>query len=142
MHRASWHTFQVLTKRSERLLELGPQIDWPDNVWMGVSVETQTTRFGSTTSDRPAPVPDFCRWNHCSDPYHAWICETSTGSSWAVNPVPAQDRFRRSGCWRFAMNARCSVPFFFKQWGGVRKKSAGRLLEGRTWDAMPLPMGA
>ena len=97
MHRASWHTFQVLTKRSERLLELDPEIDWPSNVWMGVSVESE-------------------------DYFHRIEQLNQTGASvkfLSLEPLEA------------------GVPFFFKQWGGVRRKRAGRHLEGRTWDQLP-----
>ena len=143
MRRASWHTFQVLTKRSERLAELSPQIDWPDNVWMGVSVETQDYAFridhlrliGARTRFLslepllgPLPRLDLRGIN--------WVI---VGGESGPGARPLQEE------WVLEVRDQCHiahVPFFFKQWGGVRKKSAGRLLEDRTWDAMPALVGA
>ena len=138
MRRASWHRFQVLTKRSGRLVELDSKIDWPPNVWMGVSVENldYAYRIGHL-SDTAAnvkflslepligPLPDL-NLDHID-----WVIaggESGPGAR-AVKQEWLTDI--RDQC------TRAEVPFFFKQWGGVNKKRAGRLLEGRTWDDMP-----
>jgi protein gp37 len=143
MHRASWHTFQVLTKRSERLVELSPQVDWPDNVWMGVSVETQDYAFRIDHLRQTGASTRFLSLEPLLGPLTRldlrdinWVI---VGGESGPGARPLQEE------WVLAIRDQCQgarVPFFFKQWGGVRKKNAGRLLQGRTWDAMPLPMGA
>lgn len=138
MRQASWHTFQVLTKRSERLLELDSAIDWPANVWMGVSVEQtdyafridhlrQTTAAVKFLSLEPllGPLPNLQLQDI------DWVI---VGGESGPKARPLQE------AWVIEIRDQCTkvdVPFFFKQWGGVRKKKTGRLLEGRTWDGMP-----
>jgi protein gp37 len=142
MRRASWHVFQVLTKRSDRLRELSPSIDWPDNVWMGVSVEQaeytfriddlrQTgakTRFLSVEPLLgPIPKPKL-------DGIHWVIVGGESGPG--ARPMDAK--------WARDIRKQCvaaGVPFFFKQWGGVFKSRTGRTLDGRTWDEMPAIRG-
>lgn len=140
MEEAHWHTFQVLTKRAQRLLELDPQIQWPDNVWMGVSVENQdyTPRIdflrktGATTkflSLEPllGPLPGL----------------DLNGIHWVIvggESGPGARPMKKN--WVIDVRDQCleeKVPFFFKQWGGVRKSKNGRELEGQTWDMMPVP---
>jgi len=138
MRRASWHTFQVLTKRSERLSEIDRLVDWPENVWMGVSVENDEfvhriddlrvtgarVKFLSLEPLLGAlPSLDL----ECID----WVI---VGGESGPGARPMQDS------WVLGIRDQCraaGVPFFFKQWGGVRKKKMGRVLEGRTWDEMP-----
>jgi protein gp37 len=138
MRRAGWHTFQVLTKRAERLAELDAVLDWPVNVWMGVSIEGRkyTDRIdylrhtGAVTkflSLEPllGPLPDL----------------NLSGIDWVIvggESGPGARSIQRT--WVRAIRAQCrraKVAFFFKQWGGVNKKRAGRELDGRTWDEMP-----
>lgn len=142
MRRASWHTFQVLTKRSERLLELDPEIDWPPNVWMGVSVENQDYTFRidhlreihahiKFLSLEPllGPLPDLDLRGM------DWVI---VGGESGPGARPIQED------WVIDIKDQCRVaytPFFFKQWGGVRKKRAGRVLQGRTWDGIPARIG-
>ena len=138
MREASWHRFQVLTKRSDRLRALSPKFDWPANVWMGVSVESSDYRFRVDDLRHTAarvrflsvepllgPIPDLELKN-----IHWTIVGGESGpgarpmlEEWVID---LRDQCRRA-----------AVPFFFKQWGGVNKKRTGRLLEGRTWDEMP-----
>ena len=140
MREAHWHTFQVLTKRSARLLELDEEIDWPDNVWMGVSVENEHYTFRIEHLRRTHAKVKFLSLEPLLGPLHDldlrnidWVIvggESGPGArkleeSWVVEI--------RDQC-RFA-----NVPFFFKQWGGVRKKKNGRLLQGKVWDQMPKP---
>ncbi len=138
MKRAPWHQYQVLTKRSERLRELSSQLEWTPQIWMGVSVENQ---------DYVERIDDLRQTG-------AWVKFLSlepllgplreldlTGIDWAIvggesGPGaravdPAWVKEIRDQC------VRAGVAFFFKQWGGVQKKKAGRELEGRTWDEMP-----
>ena len=143
MRRADWHCFQILTKRSERLLELDMLLDWAPNIWMGVTVESNdyayrvdrlrrthaTTKFISL-EPLLGPVPDL----NLSE--IDWVIVGGESGSGA-RPLDAEwVKQVRDKC-RF-----CSTPFFFKQWGGVNKKKAGRLLEGRTWDEMPIDMAS
>jgi protein gp37 len=143
MRQASWHRFQILTKRSDRLAELSPSIDWPPNVWMGVSVESAecTHRIDDLRSTGAAvrflsvepllgPIPDLDL-----DNIH-WVIvggESGPGArpmeeAWVIE---IRDQCRAAG-----------VPFFFKQWGGVNKKKTGRELQSRTWDEMPVQFAA
>jgi len=142
MHRASWHIFQVLTKRSERLLELSPQIEWPINAWMGVSVETQNYVYRIDHLRQTGAYIKFLSLEPLLGPLPHLDLH---GINWVIvggESGPGARPLREE--WVLEVRDQCQVahvPFFFKQWGGVRKKSAGRLLEGRTWDAMPILAG-
>lgn len=138
MVRCPRHTFQVLTKRSERLASLGPQLPWSPNVWMGVSVESEdeiqridhlraapaAVRFLSL-EPLIGPLPELdLREIH-------WVIVGGESGPQA-RPMDAK--------WVRSIRRQCrlaGVPFFFKQWGGVFKKQAGRLLDGRTYDEFP-----
>jgi protein gp37 len=138
MRRASWHVFQVLTKRADRLAKLSPKIDWPDNVWMGVSVERadyesridhlrQTGAKVRFLSLEPllGPLPDLNLEGV------DWVI---VGGESGPGARPMQEP------WVTDIRDQClaaEVPFFFKQWGGVFKSRSGRTLEGRTWNEMP-----
>ena len=138
MRRACWHTFQVLTKRYLRLAEISQRLPWPPNIWMGVSVESR--RFTSRIDDLRGsgaqvkflslepllgPLPDM----------------NLGGIDWVIvggESGPGARPLREE--WVIDIREQCSsagIPFFFKQWGGARKKTAGRILQGRTWDALP-----
>ena len=138
MHRAHWHTFQVLTKRSERLLELDPQITWPDNVWMGVSVENQDHTLRSDHLRQTNAKIKFLSLEPLLGPLPNLDLH---GINWAIvggESGPGARPILEE--WVVEIRDQCRgahVPFFFKQWGGVHKKRAGRLLQGRTWDEMP-----
>jgi protein gp37 len=155
MGRASWHTFQVLTKRGERLERLSRRISWPPNVWLGVSVESPAyygrirhlqrvdaaVRFLSC-EPLLAPLPEL--------PLDGigWVIAGGESGPGARPMDPGWARQVRDQC------ERMEVAFFFKQWGAwapvaaedgaapvlrrLGKKAAGRLLDGRTWDQMPL----
>ena len=138
MNRAHWHTFQVLTKRSDRLFELSSKLPWATNIWMGVSVESneyvhrvdhlrQTGAHVKFLSLEPllGPLPDL---------HMKGIDWVIVGGESGPGARPVLEE------WVTDIRDRCireKVPFFFKQWGGFRKKKAGRLLEGKTWDQMP-----
>jgi protein gp37 len=138
MHCAYWHTFQVLTKRSGRLLDLDQDIHWPANVWMGVSVETSDYTFRINHLRQTGARVKFLSLEPLLGPLPNlelndidWVIvggESGPGArpireEWVVD---IKDQCLRS-----------NVPFFFKQWGGTRKKRSGRLLQGRTWDQIP-----
>lgn len=138
MREASWHTFQILTKRPERLEDLNGSIQWPDNVWMGVTVEDPgyVDRLDFLKeSDAAVKFVSFePLLDSIPDPNLAGIDWVIVGgeSGHRARPIELE--------WVLEIRDACvqqSVPFFFKQWGGANKKKAGRLLEGREWNEMP-----
>lgn len=138
MRRAHWHTFQILTKRSRRLRELDHLIDWPTNVWMGVSVET--ARYQERVADlrETGACVKFVSYEPLLGPVGRtdlididWVI-VGGESGPGARPMRAE--------WAVQVRDQClqaGVPFFFKQWGGTNKKRAGRVLQGRVWDQMP-----
>jgi protein gp37 len=140
MKQAYWHNFQVLTKRADRVLELNNQLDWSPNVWMGTSVETQKYTFRIDELRQTNAAVKFLSLEPLLGPLKNLNLD---GINWVIvggesgpgaRPMDKQ--------WVIDIRNQCQdahVPFFFKQWGGVRKKEAGRVLEGRTWDEMPIP---
>lgn len=139
MRRASWHRFQVLTKRSHRLLELDPSIAWPPNVWMGVSVESQDYLFRIDHLRKTRAWVKFLSLEPLLGPLPGLDL---SGIDWVIvggESGPGARPLREE--WVVSIRDQCGaagVPFFFKQWGGINKKRAGRLLDGRTWSEMPL----
>lgn len=138
MTRASRHTFQVLTKRSERLLELAPSLQWPRNVWMGVSVEgSEVLHRIDDLRETPATIK-FLSLEPLLGPLPALNLQ---GIDWVIVGGESGPGARpMEANWVIDIRNQClaaSVPFFFKQWGGIVKKRTGRQLEGRTWDQLP-----
>lgn len=139
MRRAHWHQFQVLTKRSERLLALDSMIDWPKNVWMGVSVETEKYIFRIDHLRRTRASIKFLSLEPLLGPLPQL---NLSGVDWVIvggESGPKARPIRQE--WVLDIRDQClqsNVPFFFKQWGGVNKKRNGRLLQGRTWDQLPV----
>ncbi|HET9015916.1 MAG TPA: phage Gp37/Gp68 family protein [Thermomicrobiaceae bacterium] len=139
MEQADWHVFQVLTKRSERLAAVAPELPWPGNVWMGVSVERQDV---VKRVDYLREVPAAVRFLSC-EPLLGPLALDLTGIDWVIVGGESGPKARpmdldwarsiRDGC------QRASVPFFFKQLGGVVDKRGHdrALLDGRTWHEMP-----
>jgi protein gp37 len=138
MEEANWHQFQILTKRSKRLSKLASRITWPDNVWVGVSVENHEVMY---RIEDLRSIPAKIRFLSCEPllgPLHeldldglGWVIvggESGPGSR-PMKPDWVRDIKKKCG--------KAGIPFFFKQWGGTRKHKAGRLLDGRTWDEMP-----
>jgi len=138
MRRADWHTFQVLTKRSQQLLDLHEEIDWPDNVWMGVSVETQKYSYRIDHLRETGAKTKFLSLEPLLGPLTNLNLENI---DWAIvggESGPGARPIEQD--WVLGIRDQCvkaHVPFFFKQWGGVNKKKNGRLLQGRTWDQLP-----
>ena len=138
MWRAHWHRYQVLTKRSERLLELSPKLEWAPQIWMGVSVENKDYVRRIDDLRKTGAEVKFLSLEPLLGPLHKLNLR---GIDWAIvggesgpgaRPVdPAWVTDIRDQC------VRAGVAFFFKQWGGVQKKKTGRELDGRTWDEMP-----
>lgn len=138
MNQASWHQFQILTKRSGRLLQLDSSLSWAENIWMGVSVETE----------RYEPRIDDLRHTHAAvkflslEPLLGALPDLDLSAiDWVIvggESGPGARPMKEE--WVLDIRDQCidqGVPLFFKQWGGTNKKKAGRLLQGRTWDEMP-----
>jgi len=138
MRKASWHTFQVLTKRSDRFREIEQSITIPKNVWLGVSVECEDYLYRIDDLRATSAPVKFLSLEPLIGPLPGLNLE---GIDWVIvggesgpGARPMQEE------WVTDIRDVClasNVPFFFKQWGGVFKKRAGRILEGRTWDQMP-----
>jgi protein gp37 len=145
MREANWHTFQILTKRSQRMLEVAPRLRWPDNVWMGVSVENQ--RWTCRVNDL-RKVPAKVRFVSC-EPLLGPLRLDLEGISWVIVGGESGVRARPiDPQWVRQIRQQCEeagVPFFFKQWGAydemgqrVGKRKAGRLLDSRLWNGVPV----
>ena len=140
MSETSQHTYQILTKRAERLEELSDALEWPRNVWMGVSVENADYQFRIDHLRRAGAMVKFLSL----EPLLGQLDRLNTGGiDWVIaggesgpgaRPVsPDWVRSIRDQC------VRAGVAFHFKQWGGMNKKKTGRTLDGRTWDQFPVP---
>ncbi len=132
------HTFQILTKRSERLAELAPKLPWPKNVWMGVSVED--SRVVHRITDLQL-VPAAVRFLSLEPLIGPLDDIPLNGIQWVIVGGESGPRARpMKREWASSILRQCrsaKVPFFFKQWGGVRKDLTGRTLNGKTYDEMP-----
>lgn len=141
MKKAHWHTFQILTKRSERLIDAERFIRWPRNVWMGVSVESEAYQSRIDDLRKTSAAVKFLSLEPLLGPLPALDL---SGIDWVIvggesgphcRPIEAE--------WVRDIRDQCdssSVPFFFKQWGGVWKKRTGRELDGEFHNAMPQPV--
>jgi protein gp37 len=132
------HTYQVLTKRAERLRELSGQLRWAENIWMGVSVETDKywERVGHLKAT-PATVK-FLSLEPLLGPIGK---HNLNGLHWIIAGGESGPKARPvQRDWIRAIRDTCveqGIAFHFKQWGGVNKKASGRVLDGRTWDELP-----
>jgi protein gp37 len=139
MRQAHWHRFQVLTKRAERVAELSPHLDWAPNIWMGVSVETQRYTHRIDYLRQTGAHIRFLSLEPLLGPLRQLDL---TDIDWAIVGGESGPGARpMNPSWVIDIRNQCQqagVAFFPKQWGGVRKKRSGRLLEGRTWDEMPV----
>lgn len=138
MKEAPWHTFQILTKRADRLAEIAPMLKWPKNIWQGVSVET-ARYFDRIKYLRT--VPAAVRFLSL-EPLLGPLPELPlTGIHWVI--VGGESGFRHrpmNSAWVREIQTACQgagVAFFFKQWGGRTPKANGRVLDGREWNEMP-----
>ena len=138
MTRAPQHTFQVLTKRHERLSKLAPELPWPSNIWMGVSIENR--RFVHR-ADHLRTVPAGVRFISAEPLLGPLDGLDLTGIHWLIAGGESGHRHRPMKLeWVQDLHTRCrdeNVAFFFKQWGGRTSKAGGRELDGRAWDDMP-----
>ncbi len=138
MNRADWHRFQVLTKRSEILAKYAERLKWTRNIWMGASIETRE-HLGRADILRGVPAAvKFLSLEPLLGPLGQLDL---TDISWVIVGGESGPGARPiQGEWVIEIRDQCvaaSVPFFFKQWGGVQKKRWGRELEGREWSEIP-----
>jgi len=140
MNKAHWHTFQVLTKRPKRLEALNKKLKWTDNIWMGVSIESnEYIKRADYLRECDAKIK-FLSLEPLIDSVDKldysgldWIiCGGESGygareikKEWVIDIQQKCERF--------------NIPFFFKQWGGVNKKATGRKLDGKIYDELPTP---
>jgi protein gp37 len=138
MNQARWHTFQVLTKRSDRLLRLSRKINWTPNIWQGVTVEHTATRSRIEDLRLIRAQTKFLSIEPLIGPITGL---NLSGIDWVIvggESGPGARPMKKE--WVVAIRDKCirtQTPFFFKQWGGVRKKENGRTLENRLWNEMP-----
>jgi protein gp37 len=138
IRQAAWHQFQVLTKRSPRLAELSGSLEWPSNLWMGVSVERTDYRFRIDDLRRTGAAVRFLSL----EPLLGELPDLDlSGIDWVIVGGESGPHARpMDAAWVHDLRDQCrdaGVAFFFKQWGGTRKKRTGRLLQGRIYDEMP-----
>lgn len=139
MRQASWHQYQILTKRAERLEEISRKLEWPENVWMGVSVENERYSFRIKHLRRTQAHIKFLSLEPLLGPLESL---NLVGIDWVIvggESGPGARSMREK--WVLDIRDQCQkakVPFFFKQWGGVNKKRTGRLLDGQNWNEMPI----
>lgn len=138
MSEASQHRYQILTKRSRRLLQLNKKLSWQENIWMGVTVENNETTFRIEHLKQTDAKIKFISF----EPLLSRIPKLDIdGIDWVIvggesgpNARPMREE------WVTEIHNQCletGIPFFFKQWGGVNKKKAGRILDDQEWNEMP-----
>jgi len=132
------HTYQVLTKRAERLEQLSPELEWPKNVWMGVSVESAEYMYRIDHLRRTKAKTKFLSLEPLLGPLEHLNLD---GIDWAIAGGESGPGARPMAIeWVRSIRDQCveaGVAFHFKQWGGKNKKKTGRTLDGRTWDQWP-----
>lgn len=138
MAKADWHNFQVLTKRSERLKEFNKELNWQKHIWMGVSVENQKVIH---RIDDLRAIDAHIKFLSIEPLLGSLPKLDLTGIDWVIVGGESGPKARpMKEEWVLEIKNQCevqNVPFFFKQWGGVRKHKTGRTLQGKTWDEMP-----
>ncbi|MHB8104206.1 MAG: DUF5131 family protein [Dehalococcoidales bacterium] len=138
MRRADWHCFQILTKRSERMLELSPHLPWASNIWMGVTVEAENYTYRIEQLKKTGAAVKFLSLEPLLSPINNLPL---TGIDWVIVGGESGPNARpMEKDWVVDVRNQCQnkkVPFFFKQWGGINKKKTGRELEGRIWSETP-----
>jgi protein gp37 len=138
MRRANWHQYQVLTKRSDRVLAMSGELVWAPQIWMGVSVESEKYAYRIDDLRKTGAHVKFLSLEPLLGPLRNLNLQDI---DWAIVGGESGPGARAvDSSWVAEIRDQClaaGVPFFFKQWGGVRKKKTGRTLDGRTWDEMP-----
>lgn len=136
------HSYQVLTKRPMRALRLADRLDWPDNLWLGASVENEDVLH---RVDHLRKIPAAVRFLSCEPLLGPLDKLDLTGIHWVIAGGESGPNYRPMHIsWARGLRDRCladGVPFFFKQWGGRTPKALGRELDGARWDEMPQVSG-
>jgi protein gp37 len=142
MERANWHTFLVLTKRSERLRELAPTLPWPANIWCGVSVENE--RYLNRVDDLRV-VPAAVRFISAEPLLGPLTSLNLEGINWVIAGGESGSGFRKmEPAWAEEIRLKCEAAgtaFLFKQWAGLRPKTLGRKLAGKEYNEYPVTAG-
>lgn len=138
MNKATNHTFQILTKRAKRLVQLSPQIKWTDNIWMGVSVENKATIYRCEELKKTEAKVKFVS----AEPLLESISEINLkGIDWLIvggESGPQSRKMEESWVVELRnLSQENNIPFFFKQWGGTNKKKSGSLLQGKQYKQYP-----
>jgi len=140
MCRAQWHIFQILTKRSQRLLELNNKLPWLPHIWMGVSVENQDFAFRADHLRKTQAKVKFLSLEPLLGPMNNLNLQ---GIDWVIVGGESGPSARpMKPAWVIDIRNQCQkagIPFFFKQWGGINRKKNGRELEGKVWNELPNP---
>ena len=138
MNKASWHTFQVLTKRAERLHQLSKVLNWTPNIWQGVTVESDKYKYRIDYLREINSKIRFISFEPLIDEVRDL---NLSGIDWAIVGGESGPRARKMEPeWVLNLKEECysqNVMFYFKQWGGPNKKKTGRILLDKTWDEMP-----
>ena len=138
MNQSHWHIFQVLTKLAGRLSELTSKLTWTPNIWMGVTVENESVTDRIDHLRQTDAHVKFLSMEPLIGPVNNL---NVSGIDWVIvggESGPCARPMLEE--WVLDIKQSCevyAVPFFFKQWGGTNKKQSGRILQNRTWDAMP-----
>lgn len=138
MCKADWHIYQILTKRSSRLAQLGPRLPWRPHIWAGVTIELNQM---VSRADHLRRVPTHVRFIS-AEPLLGPLPDLDlTGIQWLISGGESGHGHRPCDSeWVRDLRDRCvtnGVAFFHKQWGGRTPKAGGRILDGRTWDEFP-----
>jgi protein gp37 len=138
IHKADWHCYQILTKRPERMLELSSQLRWTSNIWMGVTIEANNYSYRIEDLKRTNAKVKFLSLEPLLSPIQNLQLD---GIDWVIVGGESGPKARpMKKDWVVDIKNQCQsekIPFFFKQWGGINKKKAGRELEGRIWNEIP-----
>lgn len=138
MEETPWHTYQVLTKRARRLLQLSSHLPWSKNIWMGVSVENQDHVDRVAALSNTTAFVKFLSLEPLLGPIDSLPLD---GIDWVIVGGESGPRSRpMEKSWVRGIRDTClnnGVPFFFKQWGGTRKALNGRVLDGKVWNQYP-----
>lgn len=138
MKKAYWHKFQILTKRSERLLYMNKELPWADNILMGVTVENEKYLYRLEHLKKTGAKTKFLSLEPLLGPLPRLNLK---GMDWVIvggESGPGARPIEKA--WVDGIKNKCfkdKVPFFFKQWGGINKKKAGRSLDGKTYSQKP-----
>jgi len=138
MNKACWHMYQILTKRAEQLIKLDKILPWTDNIWMGVTVESSDYVYRIDRLRESCALNKFISFEPLLDSVRTLNLK---GIDWVIaggESGPGARIVQKE--WITEIRDQCieaGIPFFFKQWGGIRKKKNGKILDGRVWNEFP-----